>query len=58
MEIVCIMWGNTAPDTEFPTIVCAGIGPFQLGVVLVYNVSKDDKNKFTIFTTLHIFKGG
>ena len=27
--------GNTAPGTEFPYIFCAGIGPLQLGVVLV-----------------------
>ena len=31
------MWGNATPGTEFPRIFCAGIGPLQLGVVLVYS---------------------
>ena len=26
---------NTTPDTELPRVFCAGIGPLQLGVVLV-----------------------
>ena len=30
-----IVWENTAPSTEFPRDFCAGIGPLQLGVVLV-----------------------
>ena len=29
------MWENTTPGTELPSIFCAGIGPLQLGVVLV-----------------------
>ena len=29
------MWGNTTPSTELPRDFCAGIGPPQLGVVLV-----------------------
>ena len=33
----CIVWQNTAldPGTRLPHIICAGIGPLQLGVVLV-----------------------
>ena len=30
------MWENTAPGTELPHIFRAGIGPLQLGVVLVF----------------------
>ena len=26
---------NTAPGTEFPRVFCVGIGPLQLGIVLV-----------------------
>ena len=29
------MWEDIAPDTEFTRYFCAGIGPLQLGVVLV-----------------------
>ena len=29
------MWENTTPSTELPRDHCAGIGPLQLGVVLV-----------------------
>ena len=29
------MWENTTPSTELPSDFCAGIGPLQLGVVLV-----------------------
>ena len=29
------MWENATPSTEFPRDFCAGIGPLQLGVVLV-----------------------
>ena len=29
------MWENTTPSTELPPDFCAGIGPLQLGVVLV-----------------------
>ena len=37
MEIIklSIMWENTAPGTESACDFCAGIGPLQLGVVLV-----------------------
>merc|ERR1711923_416921 len=31
-----IRWENTAPGTEFARDFCAGIGPLQLGVVLVF----------------------
>ena len=31
-------WENMAPDTEFDRDFCAGIGPLQLGVVLVPSV--------------------
>ena len=31
------MWENTTPSTELPRDFCAGIGPLQLGVVLVLN---------------------
>ena len=30
------MWENTTPNTELPSDFCAGIGPLQLGVVLVF----------------------
>ena len=30
-----ILWENTTPSTELPRDFCAGIGPLQLGVVLV-----------------------
>ena len=30
------MWKNTTPCTELPRDFCAGIGPLQLGVVLVF----------------------
>ena len=32
---MCTWWENTAPDTEFARYFCAGIGPLQLGFVLV-----------------------
>ena len=31
-----IVWENTTPSTELPRYFCAGIGPLQLGVVLVF----------------------
>ena len=31
------MWEDTAPSTKLPHDFCAGIGPLQLGVVLVGN---------------------
>ena len=31
-----IVWENMTPSTELPRDFCAGIGPLQLGVVLVY----------------------
>ena len=33
-----IVLENTAPGTECPHIFCAGIGPLQLRVVLVYYI--------------------
>ena len=30
------MWENTTPSTELLRDFCAGIGPLQLGIVLVY----------------------
>ena len=33
-------WENTTPSTELPRDFCAGIGPLQLGVVLVLFLSK------------------
>ena len=35
------MWENTALATECPHIFCAGIGPLQLGVVLVLTIFLD-----------------
>ena len=29
------LWENSPPVTEFPRIFCAGIGPLQLGVVVI-----------------------
>ena len=39
-----IVWENTTPSTELPRDFCAGIGPLQLGVVLVhfYFISKKE----------------
>ena len=31
-----VMWENSSPGTELSRIFCAGIGPLQLGVVLVF----------------------
>ena len=31
-----IHFGHTTPSTELPRDFCAGIGPLQLGVVLVF----------------------
>ena len=46
------MWENTTPGTEIPRIFRAGIGPLQLGVVLVffliYEVSLKAKNRFLV----------
>ena len=36
-SILGIVWENTTPVTEIPRIFCAGIGPLQLGVVLVFS---------------------
>ena len=33
-----IVGENTAPSTELPRDFCAGIGPRQLGVVLVIDI--------------------
>ena len=30
-----MVWENMTPSTELPRDFCAGIGPLQLGVVLV-----------------------
>ena len=32
------MWEKTTPSTELPRVFCAGIGPLQLGVVLVISI--------------------
>ena len=34
-SILGIVWENMTPGTELPRDFCAGIGPLQLGVVLV-----------------------
>ena len=36
--ILGIVWENMAlgPGTKLPHILCAGIGPLQLGIVLVF----------------------
>ena len=31
-----ILWENTTPSTELPRDFCAGIGPLQCGVLLVF----------------------
>ena len=36
--ILGLVWENTTPSTELPIDFCAGIGPLQLGVVLVLNL--------------------
>ena len=33
------MWENTNPSTELPRDFCAGIGPLQFGVVLLFLIS-------------------
>ena len=42
-----ILWENTTPSTELPRDFCAGIGPLQLGVVLVlfFNNFKSSRDK-------------
>ena len=35
------MWENTTPSTELPRDFYAGIGPLQLGVVLVFIIIKE-----------------
>ena len=35
-SILGIVWENTTPSTEFLCDFCVGIGPLQLGVVLVF----------------------
>ena len=40
------MWENTTPSTELPRDFCAGIGPLQLGVVLVIQHTKIDKTSY------------
>ena len=34
-SILAIVWENTTPSTELPRDFSSGIGPLQLGVVLV-----------------------
>ena len=45
-----IVWENTTPSSELPRDFCAGIGPLQLGVVLVFlyfdNHRRYDQNIF------------
>ena len=36
-----IVWENTTPSTELPRDFCAGTGPLQLGVVLVFYLTED-----------------
>ena len=40
------MWENMTPSTELPHDFCAGIGPLQLGVVLVFFSSQYFYTKF------------
>ena len=40
-SILGIVWENTTPCTELPRDFCAGIGPLQLGVVLVFFIFDD-----------------
>ena len=35
-----IVWENMIPSTELPLDFCAGIGPLQLGGVLVFSLNK------------------
>ena len=46
------MWETTAPGTESPHIVCAWIGPPQLGFVLV--LSKTTISYHVLFEKLNI----
>ena len=48
--------GNTAPATALPVFFCAGIGPLQLGVVLVMYSFGCNKN--TIFKTIFRLRRG
>ena len=56
-----IVWKNTTPCTELPRDFCAGIGPLQLGVVLVsyyflhYSAHFPQGQFFTDFPGLYIF---
>ena len=40
LSILGIVWENTTPSAELPCDCCAGIGPLQLGIVLVYLITK------------------
>ena len=42
------MWEHTAPGTKFTYDFCAGIGPLQLGVVLVFFIVS-----IIFFSTFH-----
>ena len=35
-QLLVIVWEDTSPSTELPRDFCAGSGPLQLGVVLVF----------------------
>ena len=49
-----IVWENTTPSTDLPRDFCAGIGPLQLGVVLVYYYYLQTHYK----NNTHTFVGG
>ena len=54
-----IVWENTTPDTEILRFFCAGIGPLQLGVVLVYCMCREQSVVASffmlVFLKLHSF---
>ena len=51
---MCIVWENMVPGTELPHIFCAGIGPLQLGFVLVFKSLKPEGLEITTFEDLNL----
>ena len=48
------MWENTTASTELPRDFCAGIGPLQLGVVLVFLYSIFRNRTYSVFPGANI----
>ena len=57
INILGIVWENTVlgPGTKLPHILCAGIGPVQLGVVLVIKLMFTAKIKTGVQLVLSVY---